>query len=92
MRATVVDQELAKQIRGNSKSDVKVEVAMKLYGQGMKLLTDEDATDVVTKDGDFDAMFRQEVSILSSLQGHSSIVTMYGFVEADVNSIVMRVY
>lgn len=71
--------------------DGPIVVALKLYGQGAKALTDTEATEL-DPELDPDAAFRQEVSIMSGLQGHPSIAALIGFVEGTVNGIVMRMY
>lgn len=77
MKALTKDPVLAAEIQArlNIKS---LYVAVKLFQQGVKLLTDMEATDVVDA-GDLSAQFSQEVSIMSALQGHASVVGLIGY-------------
>lgn len=92
VRATIIDQELEMQVRAKYKyPEGPIVVALKLYGRGVSLLTDQDVI-VALPDQDPDIYFRQEVSIMSSLQGHPSIATLIGYIEDDLNAIVMMMY
>lgn len=91
-RATVIDPLLAQKFRDILQTqDEQVAVAVKIFDHGLKVLTENEATEVDPL-ADPDASFLQEVSIMSSLLGCPNIVQLLGFIEGDVNAIVMRVY
>lgn len=92
IRASVIDATLASQISQKFGVDSsQLVVAVKFYGQGLKQLSDTDATQNPLAD-EADSTFRQEVSIMSSLLNCQNVAQMFGYIEGDVNAIVMRMY
>lgn len=90
--AKVVDQNLAKEAQSRMKLQPPLErVAIKLFKDGVKLLTDAEATQFDPLE-DPSASFTQEVAIMSALTGHSSVVSLVGFTEGATCSIVMQLY
>lgn len=67
------------------------QVAVKMFKDGVKLLTDPELTSFDEPDNP-SASFTQEVAIMSALTGHASIVALIGFTDGAACSIVMQLY
>lgn len=92
MRATVIDLALDQQIRSqHNYPDGPIVIAIKLYNHAIAAITDADATEH-NPDQDSDAAFKQEIAIMSSLQGHELIATMFGYMDGEVVGLVMKLY
>lgn len=89
VRATIVDPVLLAELQTRMKTTPKV--AIKLFQHSVKMLTDAEATELDPQE-DPDAAFHQEMSVMSALQGHSSIVGLVGFTEGATCGIVMKLY